>query len=43
MENYEKLEIKNRSDLNAMIKIQTFLAKDEDYNSNEDSDKTLIY
>ena len=37
VERYEIIEIKNRSDLNAMIKIQDFLAKDEDYNSDEDS------
>ena len=37
VEKYEQVEIKNRSDLNAMIKIQDMLAKDEDYNSDEDS------
>ena len=37
IEKYEQVEIKVRSDLNAMIKIQDFLAKDEDYNSDEDS------
>ena len=37
MEKYEQVEIKNRSDLNAMIKIQDMLAKDEDYNSDEES------
>ena len=37
IEKYEQVEIKIRSDLNAMIKIQDFLAKDEDYNSDEDS------
>ena len=37
VEKYEKIEIKSRSDLNAMMKIQDFLAKDEDYNSDEDS------
>ena len=37
IEKYEQVEIKIRSDLNAMMKIQDFLAKDEDYNSDEDS------
>ena len=37
IEKYEKIEIKVRSDLDAMMKIQDFLAKDEDYNSDEDS------
>ena len=37
IEKYEQVEIKARSDLDAMIKIQDFLAKDEDYNSDEDS------
>ena len=37
IEKYEQVEIKVRSDLNAMIKIQDFLAKDEDYNSDEHS------
>ena len=37
IEDFEKIEIKNISDLNAMIKIQNFLAQDEDYNSDEDS------
>ena len=37
IEKYEQVEIKIRSDLDAMIKIQDFLAKDEDYNSDEDS------
>ena len=37
IEKYEQVEIKNRSDLDAMIKIQDFLLKDEDYNSDEDS------
>ena len=37
VEKYEQVEIKNRSDLDAMIKIQDFLLKDEDYNSDEDS------
>lgn len=37
IEMYEQIEIKNRSDLNAMMKIQSLLAKDEDYNSDEDS------
>ena len=37
IEKYEQVEIKVRSDLDAMIKIQDFLAKDEDYNSDEDS------
>ena len=31
------MKIKVRSDLDAMMKIQDFLAKDEDYNSDEDS------
>ena len=33
----EKIEIKSRSDLEAMMKIQQILDKDEDYNSDEDS------
>jgi WD40 repeat protein len=37
IEKYEQVEIKVRSDLDAMMKIQDFLAKDEDYNSDEDS------
>ena len=37
IEKYEQVEIKARSDLDAMMKIQDFLAKDEDYNSDEDS------
>ena len=37
IEKYEQVEIKSRSDLDAMMKIQDFLAKDEDYNSDEDS------
>ena len=37
IEKYEQVEIKVRSDLDAMMKIQDFLARDEDYNSDEDS------
>ena len=37
IEKYEKIEIKNRSDLDAMIKIQDLLEQNEDYNSDEDS------
>ena len=37
VEQYEKIEIKNRSDLQAMMKIQELLEKNEDYNSDEDS------
>ncbi len=37
VEKYEQVEIKVRSDLDAMMKIQDLLAKDEDYNSDEDS------
>ena len=37
IEKYEQVEIKVRSDLDAMMKIQDFLSKDEDYNSDEDS------
>ena len=37
VEKYEQIEIKNRSDLDAMIKIQDLLDKNEDYNSDEDS------
>ena len=37
VEQYEKIEIKSRSDLEAMMKIQELLEKDEDYNSDEDS------
>ena len=37
VEKFEQVEIKVRSDLDAMIKIQDFLALDEDYNSDEDS------
>ena len=37
VEKYEKIEIKSRSDLEAMMKIQQILDKDEDYNSDEDS------
>ena len=37
IEKYEQIEIKARSDLDAMMKIQENLAKDEDYNSDEDS------
>ena len=37
VEQYEKIEIKNRSDLEAMMKIQELLDKNEDYNSDEDS------
>ena len=37
MEKYEKMEIKSRSDLEAMMKIQDLLNKNEDYNSDEDS------
>ena len=37
VEKYEKMEIKSRSDLEAMMKIQELLDKNEDYNSDEDS------
>ena len=37
VEQYEKIEIKSRSDLQAMMKIQEILEKNEDYNSDEDS------
>ena len=37
IEKYEKIEIKSRSDLEAMMKIQELLDKNEDYNSDEDS------
>ena len=37
VEQYELIEIKNRSDLDAMMKIQDLLDKNEDYNSDEDS------
>ena len=37
VEKYEQIEIKSRSDLDAMIKIQDLLDKNEDYNSDEDS------
>ena len=37
IEKYELIEIKNRSDLDAMIRIQDLLEKNEDYNSDEDS------
>ena len=37
VEQYELNEIKNRSDLDAMMKIQDLLEKNEDYNSDEDS------
>ena len=37
VEQYEINEIKNRSDLDAMMKIQELLEKNEDYNSDEDS------
>ena len=37
VEQYELIEIKNRSDLDAMMKIQDLLNKNEDYNSDEDS------
>ena len=37
VEQYEKIEIKNRSDLEAMMKIQELLDKNDDYNSDEDS------
>ena len=37
VEQYEKIEIKSRSDLQAMMKIQELLEKNEDYNSDEDS------
>ena len=37
VEKYEQIEIKARSDLDAMMKIQDLLSKDEDYNSDEDS------
>ena len=37
IEKYELIEIKNRSDLDAMIKIQDLLEKNDDYNSDEDS------
>ena len=37
VEKYEKMEIKSRSDLEAMMKIQDLLNKNEDYNSDEDS------
>ena len=37
VEKYELIEIKSRSDLDAMMKIQDLLEKNEDYNSDEDS------
>ena len=37
VEKYELIEIKSRSDLDAMMKIQELLDKNEDYNSDEDS------
>ena len=37
IEKYELIEIKSRSDLDAMMKIQELLDKNEDYNSDEDS------
>ena len=37
IEQYELIEIKSRSDLDAMMKIQDLLEKNEDYNSDEDS------
>ena len=37
VEQYEKIEIKSRSDLEAMMKLQELLDKNEDYNSDEDS------
>ena len=37
VEKYELIEIKSRSDLDAMMKIQELLEKNEDYNSDEDS------
>jgi WD40 repeat protein len=37
IEKYELIEIKSRSDLDAMMKIQELLNKNEDYNSDEDS------
>ena len=37
IEKYELIEIKSRSDLDAMMKIQDLLEKNEDYNSDEDS------
>jgi WD40 repeat protein len=37
IEKYEQVEIKARSDLDAMMKIQDYLNNDEDYNSDEDS------
>lgn len=37
IEKYEQVEIKARSDLDAMMKIQDYLNDDENYNSDEDS------